>query len=101
MSGCGGCDYLIGQGVRLKANFQDNTGRLADPTTIQVRVGEPDGTVTTYNYGTDAALVRDSTGAYHIDLDLEEDGCWTYVWQSSGAIQAVTEGTFNVSATPI
>ncbi len=98
MSGCCGSDFIVGQGLRLTGQFRDDAGRLTDPTTVYLRVKTPDGVIVTYVYLTDVALVRASTGVYYVDLDLEQDGCWSYTWGSTGAIQDVVDGTFSVRA---
>lgn len=98
MSGCSGNSYVEGQGIRLTGQFRDDVGRLADPNGIYVRIRTPDSVVVTYVYLTDSELVRLSTGVYYIDLDLEQDGCWAFAWGSTGALQALTDGTFDVRA---
>lgn len=67
-----------------------------DPTTLKYKVKDPAGTSTTYTYGTDAALVRDSVGAFHIDISVTLAGTYRYRWESTGTAQGAEEDTFVV-----
>jgi hypothetical protein len=56
---------------------------------------DPSGNVTTLTYGVDAAVVKDGTGIYHVDVDVDEEGRWFYRCEGSGTTQqAVCEGEF-------
>jgi len=70
-----------------------------NPDAIMFKVKTPAGVVTTYTYGTDAALVRDSTGVYHVDVSVAEAGEYVYRFWSTGTGQAASEGQFVVKAT--
>jgi hypothetical protein len=79
--------------ARFSVTFTDAVGTATDPTTITYRLLHPDGTTeTTYNYGTDAALIRDGVGAYHADVLLTTVGYWAWRWEGTGAVQAAVEG---------
>jgi hypothetical protein len=52
--------------------------------------------VTTLTYGTDAALVKDSTGNYHVDLDVTMGGKWWIKFYSTGSVKAAVEDFFLV-----
>lgn len=95
--------YQIGTGVRLSVLFQTLAYTPTDPTTIQLRTQKPSGAITVLVYGTDAAVIRDSAGAYHADVipaSNAEAGDWYYRWEGTGALQAAEQGTFNVQASP-
>jgi hypothetical protein len=49
-------------------------------------------------YGVAPALVKDSTGHYHIDVSASMSGTWRYRWESTGAGQAAEEGAFVVES---
>ena len=66
-----------GQSVRLSFEFRQS-GTVFDPTVVKASVRKPGGKVVTYVYGTDAALVKDSTGSYHLDLLCHLPGLWHY-----------------------
>jgi hypothetical protein len=51
---------------------------------------------TTLEYGVDPGLVKDSTGKYHVDVDLTEPGVWKYRWRSTGVCQAAAQEQFTV-----
>ncbi len=87
--------YDIGDQVRCSCTFTIGVVNT-DPTTITARVKKPDGTVTVSVYGTDVALVKDSVGNYHIDVDATASGTWRYRFEGTGAAKAAEEGTFIV-----
>lgn len=87
--------YDIGDAIRLSATFTVG-GVATDPTTLTLRIKAPGGTETTYTYGTDAALVKDSVGVYHLDYLPPVAGGYTYRWAGTGAAQAASETPFSV-----
>ena len=59
----------VGATLRIPLLVYDDTDAdrpLVDPTSLTVKVTRPDGTSTTYVYGTDAAIVRTATGTYYL-----------------------------------
>lgn len=94
--------YQIGQLVRLSASFTDENEAAVDPTTVTVTIVDPSGTSTPYVYGTDAEVVKDSVGNYHVDYEVDENGLWTHRWVSTGTIAAM-KAYFEVNAleTPV
>lgn len=87
--------YDIGDEIRLTGVFTVS-GVATDPTVVRCKVRAPGGAVTTSLYGTDAALVKDATGTYHLDLTLTLTGTYYYRWEGTGAAQAAEETAFNV-----
>ena len=87
--------YKLGQRVRCAVTFTVSSTNT-DPTTVKAKVKDPSGTVTTYTYGTDAALVKDATGQYHLDVDTDENGEWHFRFEGTGACTAVEESSFYV-----
>lgn len=71
----------LNQQVRLKGEFRQS-GALFDPTAVKFALRRPGGKVTEYTYGTDAALVKDSTGLYHVDQLMHLSGVWVYRFYS-------------------
>jgi hypothetical protein len=62
-------------------------GNFADPDGVNLRFRPPRQTDTTWIYGIDAAIVKDSTGVYHADLDtIPTAGIWRYRWEGGGAV---------------
>lgn len=82
----------VGDMVRDSCTFRRvSDGDVADPTTVTVTVTEPDGTATDYVYDTDEEVVRDSEGAYHIDITIDAVGDWKTKWIGEGDVVAGTE----------
>jgi len=87
--------YDKGDLVRCSGTFTTSAGVAQDPTVVKAKVKTPGGVTTTYTYGTDAALVKDSTG-YHVDVSATESGLWHYSFWSTGTGQAAEEESFYV-----
>ena len=92
--------YDIGDRVRVSLAFTDDSANPADPTTVRGRFRDPSGVVTTYVYGTDSELAKDSVGNYHFDVDPDSDGEWRYRGEGTGAVRAAAEGRFSVRDSP-
>lgn len=90
--------YTVGQLVRCIGTFTDTTDEKHNPTAVSVKVVNPSGTSTTYVYGTDAALVNDSTGIYHIDISPTTEGRWWYQFAATGTGQTAEKNYFEVEA---
>jgi hypothetical protein len=85
--------YKKGDLVRIAGVFKDVNGTLIDPTSVALRVTKPDALTST------PAVTRDSTGNYHVDVDLTDAGRWYYTWISTGTGQAAENGEFLAEAT--
>ncbi len=83
--------------VRATGTFTDLAQAAQDPTTVKVSVRTPARVVTTYVYGVDAAVVKDATGVYHIDIDANQVGTWHVRWFAVGTGQAANESPFYVN----
>ena len=88
--------YDIGDRVRVSNRFATPAGVDTDPTTVVCKYIDPSLNVTTKTYGSDAEVVKDSTGRYHLDIDVDEAGTWSYRWTGTGAVVAAGEQTFVV-----
>lgn len=82
--------YDVGDVVRVTTTFT-RLGVATDPTTVTFRVKAPAGTLTDYVYLTDAAVVRDSLGVYHLDLPVTAAGTWYVRSIGTGAAAGVEE----------
>jgi hypothetical protein len=89
--------YDKGDLIRCAGNFQTASVDV-DPSTVTFKVKAPAGTVTTYVYLTDAQVVKDSVGDYHVDVSASEDGQWWYRFESTGTGQAAAENSFYVKS---
>lgn len=88
----------IGDIVVISALFETAAGADIDPTAVFCKVRDPSGNVSTLQYGVDGALVKDSIGNYHADIDADEAGTWYYRFYSTGTGKAADESSFEVSA---
>jgi hypothetical protein len=90
--------YALGNLVRVSVIFTNSAGTAIDPGAVKCQVRLPAGTITTYTYGVDAGVVKDSTGNYHLDIDANTAGEWLYRWYSTSTGQAASEAVFTVEA---
>jgi hypothetical protein len=93
--------YTIGALVRCSAAFATAAGAAQDPGAVTFKVRDPSVNVTTYVYGSDAALVKDSTGNYHVDVDADEAGQWHFRFAGTVSGQAAAEGQFRVDSSRV
>jgi hypothetical protein len=93
-------DFIVGTLIEIPVAFTDPTGTPTDPDTLVFLVQRysPAGTLATYTYGTDSAVVRDSAGTYHLEYLVETSG--EYIWRANatGAVQRAVEGAFTGSS---
>lgn len=90
--------YKEGQLVRVDGVFETTAGVATDPSTVKLTVVPPVGQRIVYTYGVDAAVVKDSTGNYHVNVVASIPGTWIYWWHSEGTGQAADERSFTVEA---
>ncbi len=88
--------YDIGDLVTVRGAFTDAAGLPADPAAVSVAYEDPSGNVTTLVYGVDAAVVKDSTGNYSLEISIDEAGDWHYRWIATGTGQGAQLGQFAV-----
>ena len=93
-------EYQRGDLVRGTALFTSAAGVPTDPTTVTATRTNPAGSATAYVYGTDAALVRDSAGAYHLDATCSLAGLWVAEWTSAGGVTQADFETWYVVDAP-
>lgn len=91
----------IGDKPRLKATITDINGDAADPSTVTFEMTEPDGTTTTYVYGTDPQVSKESTGIYYVDWPITQQGVHYYRFTGSGNVVAAEESSFTAPASNI
>lgn len=87
--------YELGTQVRATGTFQVSSV-ATDPTTVTAIIRAPAGTETTLVFGADSALVKDSTGVYHVDIATNAAGRWLYRFEGTGAAEAAGERVFLV-----
>ncbi len=90
--------YVEGQVVHASVTLRSTaTDALSDPTTLTAIVVHPDGTETSYVFGTDAELIHDSLGLFHIDIACDEPGEWGYRFVSTGTAAGAGQKSFYVN----
>ena len=87
----------VGSRPQFIGTFTVN-GVRTDPTAVVFKIQDPSGNETTYTYGVDAALVKDSTGVYYVFYVMDEGGEWTVRFNGTGADYDAVEYSFNVNA---
>ncbi len=88
--------YTLGKKVTLTITFTANS-ISTDPGTVTFKMREPDGVVTTYEYGTDAGLIQDATGVYHVDWVTAKSGLHAYRFEGTDPCQTAEEEHFYVN----
>ena len=71
-----------------------------DPTALVLVVRTP-AKNTTYTYGVDVALVKDSVGNYHLDHTTTLAGRHVYRWVATGTAAAASENQFDVRVSQV
>lgn len=85
---------IFGNGsiIRARVTYTDpDSGAVVDPLAVSVVVRAPDGTLTTYIYGTDAELVKSSVGVYYVLITLAQVGTYKWKWTGTATEQAVVD----------
>lgn len=89
---------LEGNKVRVAELFTRTSDSTAvDPGTVVFKYEDPSGNITTLTYLVDAALVRDSLGNFHVDIDCDEAGTWHWEFRGTGSNQAADADSFVVT----
>ena len=89
-----------GDRVRIDGTFKDINDDLIDPTGVTLKVVDPSGNTTTYEYGgSPEEVLKTSTGVYYADVDVDEEGDWYYKWFGTGTGIGTDEGQFVVKPT--
>lgn len=93
--------YDVGDGPFVTCTFKNISDVATDPTTVTATVLEPDGTTTTYSYGTDAALERTATGIYRLRVTFDVAGEWAVKFFGTGTIVAAAETIIRVRTSAV
>jgi hypothetical protein len=87
--------YSTGNLIRVGVTFKNQLSRNTNPSTVTVRVKQPNGTTTDY---TTPAVVQVSPGVfYYIIGPVNVVGTWYYRWIGTGFVQATAEGSFIIT----
>jgi hypothetical protein len=77
----------VGQQYETTAAITDRTGAFVTPSQIHLDVTLPDGTATNI----DGSIVTDSTGNYHADYTMTQEGLHTFTWSTTGPVTHKTD----------
>lgn len=88
--------FDIGDELRVSVRFYDSDDVDRDPTVVTFKLKNPSEELTTYVYGTDPEVVKDSVGNYHFDLIVEDSGRYHYRWEGTGALISAEESIIHV-----
>lgn len=93
-------EYDVGDLIRCSGAFTNISNVAVDPDNVHFKVRDPSLNTTSYQYGVDAEVVRDSVGNYHVDVDVDEAGYWWfrfYGLAGDGSNQGAEEQVFKVA----
>lgn len=88
--------YDTGDRRKLAISVLDEDDQPADPAVLFFRIKEPDGVITSYQYGTDSELIRTGVGVFHVYWDCAKAGLHQWRFEASGNINVAEESTFAV-----
>jgi hypothetical protein len=86
----------VGDRRKLSCTVRDENGTAADPTGMRFIIVDPEGVKTTLVHGTNADLVRDSVGVFHVNWDCLKPGLHLYRFEATGNVQVAEESQFRV-----
>lgn len=89
--------YDVGDMIRCSVVFKGLDGAVIDPTTVTLKIKQPNNSLLTYIYNINAGLIKDSVGNYHYDFLITSDGMHTFGWVGTGNMYATEESTFFVN----
>lgn len=89
-------DFVVGELVRVSAEFTNSAGSPADPDVIKFDYRDSEGEFTALVYNINPSFIRDSAGNYHVDIAVDKAGTWKWYFYSSGNGKAAAKGCFTV-----
>lgn len=88
-----------GETVKFSTIVSNLETALVDPAGgIKFLIKSPAGITSTYIYGTNIELTKDSVGKYSINLILSTVGVYKYRWETGTPSVAIKEDTITVVA---
>jgi hypothetical protein len=85
--------FTVGTKVTLEGTFKNKARELDDPTTVTVRIEDPDGVVTVIEH---ADITRVSLGVYEVDVLVNREGTWWYRFEGDGDLVTAGDDRFRV-----
>ena len=71
--------FPVGGGFVYEGQFSQS-GVLADPATVTLRILSPSGVLDTYTFGVDPEITKTSVGIYEAAVVVTEPGDWVIGW---------------------
>lgn len=94
--------YYPGDQVFVPATFTDaETGAVADPDAVTFVYKNPDGSLSTFVFGTDPEVVKKSTGVYQCEAIVNQSGTYYVKVSGSGGITKSVEIQFQVQPSKV
>lgn len=90
-------NVVFGAVVQIGLTIKNMQSVLADPSALRLKLRDPDDVITTYVFGVDDEVVKDSVGSYHADLVMSKSGRWAYRWESDAPNAGADEGLIQVN----
>ena len=89
-------EYFIGNIVRLTAEFKNEAGAAADPTTVILQIKKPDGV-----NESNITPSNPSVGTYRYDYTPLTAGKYIYKFAGTGAVTAADEDFFFIRGSSV
>jgi hypothetical protein len=84
--------YTTGNQIRLGVVFKNQQGRPTNPTSVIVRVKNPNNVIVDYTG------VQSAIGTFYYVATANIVGTWYYRWIGTGAVQAAAEQSFIITS---
>lgn len=85
--------YDKGDMVVLTASWKNEAGDFVDPDTVTLKILNPDGSITSYIYGS-STMTRTAAGRYRYEFKPVVQGKYDYRWEGTGAATATGQSGF-------
>lgn len=88
--------YDVGDRRKLSVIIRDEEGLPADPGFLEFSIREPDGDITSYQYGINSELIRTGVGIYFVYWDCAKNGLHRWRFEAGGNVVVAEQTTFAV-----
>lgn len=85
---------------RTLRGYFDVNGIPVDPTTVTLTVKYPTPATSAFTYA-GGTVTQEGVGVYSKTLELGVTGTWLFIFEGTGACEAVNQGTFYVAPTGV
>ena len=89
-------EHFVGMQRKLRVSFKDNAAVLTDPTVVTFNMKDGAGTLLAFVNGTDAEVIKETTGIYHVLYTVIVAGRHFWGWKGTGSLIAAAETSFKV-----